>query len=149
MPQTDFSDATATPIRFPYGLPGFEQERRFRLVEHPGLAPLVLLQSEESADLCFVTLPVAALAPDYELPVAESDCEILGLDPSAPGEAAPALLGLAIVTVPEDGPPSANLLAPVVVNLAAGLGVQAVRADRRYSHQHPIGDVWPEDAPCL
>jgi flagellar assembly factor FliW len=132
-------DSAHTPIRFPFGLPGFEEERRFQLVEHTRLAPLILLQSETTAELCFLTLPLRAIAPDYDLAISEADCEILGLEP-AQGPAS-GVLGLAIVTVPENGPATANLMAPLIVNLAAGAGVQMVRADQRYSHQHPLGET--------
>ncbi len=145
---TDAHEIPGTPVHFPYGLPGFEQEQRFRLVQHSTLAPLVLLQSEETADLCFVTLPVATLVADYDLVVAESECEALGLDPAAPNAAGPSVLALAIVTLPENGPASANLLAPVIVNVASGRGVQTVRADQRYSHRHPVGEPCPEVTPC-
>ena len=147
MTDTVIDESTGTPVLFPYGLPGFEQEQRFRLVEHPKLAPLVLLQSEETADLCFVTLPVATLVPGYHLAVAESEYEALGLNPAA-SAAGPSVLALAIVTLPENGPASANLLAPVVINLSSGRAVQTVRADQQYSHQHPIGELCPEVSPC-
>lgn len=127
-----------TAIRFPFGLPGFENERRFEMIEHSPLAPLVLLQSEATAGLCFLTLPLAAVAPDYDLAVGEDACQALGLDPAE--AAAAGLLALVIVTVPEQGPATVNLMAPVVVNLAAGIGVQMVRQDQRYSHRHPLGD---------
>ena len=41
--------------------------------------------------------------------------------------------------------PTANLLAPVVINRASGRAVQAVRSDRVYSHKHPL---LPQEAPC-
>ena len=140
-----------TPLQFPCGLPGFEDEPRFRLVRHPRLFPLVLLQSEKTADLCFLALPVESIVPDYDLAVSETDCRALGVGPAASDAAE--LLGLAIITVPEDGPASANLMAPVVVNLTAGVGVQAVRGDQRYSHQHPLRDARfheaaPGETPC-
>ena len=95
-----------------------------------------------------MTLPVAALVPEYELAVAESEYEALGLSPAGPNAAQPSVLALAIVTLPENGPASANLLAPVIVNLASGRAIQTVRADQQYSHQHPIGDLCPEVVPC-
>jgi flagellar assembly factor FliW len=136
---------TEEALEFPLGIPGFEDERGFRLVRHATLEPLVLLQSEKTAELCFLALPVERIVEDYDLAVTESECEALRLDPAAVHPRGDGLLGLAIVTVPENGPPTANLLAPVVVNVAAGRGVQSVRADRRYSHQHAIG---VEEAAC-
>jgi flagellar assembly factor FliW len=127
-------------IEFPVGLPGFEQHHRFVVVEQPGLAPLVFLQSLESPDLSLPAVPVTLVDPRYEMGVTPDDQELLGLDMSrqpAPGRE---VLCLAILTAPPDGRPTANLLAPVVINLSRCVGVQAVRADTRYSHRHVLGE---------
>jgi flagellar assembly factor FliW len=52
---------------------------------------------------------------------------------------------LALLSAAENGPLTANLLAPVVINLAAGRAVQAVRSDRAYSHKHPL---LPQETLC-
>jgi flagellar assembly factor FliW len=43
-----------------------------------------------------------------------------------------------VITAGEDSPPTANLLAPVVINLNSGRAVQAVRSDSVYSHKKAI-----------
>jgi flagellar assembly factor FliW len=53
-----------------------------------------------------------------------------------------------VVTLPASGPATANLLAPLVVNLAARLGVQAVRSDARYSHRHPLATAAAGEGVC-
>jgi flagellar assembly factor FliW len=123
-------------VTFPGGLPGFEDRHRFQLIEHPDLAPLHLLQSEECAELCFLAIPCLALDPGYELALTETDRAVLGASDTD-------LLSLAILTIPAEGPPRANLLAPVVIDRASGVGVQAVREDQKYSHQHPLPEVLP------
>jgi flagellar assembly factor FliW len=123
-------------LLFPRGLPGFEEARRFVLLDNPGLAPLVHLQSVETGDLCFLALPVRSVDPEYETALAEEDREMLGLRC-----AAPRILELALLSVTEDGRVSANLLAPVVIDLSTRRGVQAVRFDSRYSHQHFVNEV--------
>jgi flagellar assembly factor FliW len=78
------------------------------------------------------------LLADYDLAMTREDLERLGLDSSrqpAPGRE---VLCLALLCSPESGPVTANLLAPVVVNLATRAAVQAIRADARYSHRHVI-----------
>jgi flagellar assembly factor FliW len=57
------------------------------------------------------------------------------------------VLCLAIVSAQTDGTLTANLLAPVVINLNTRVGVQAVRQDARYSHQHKL-ILEGEGAPC-
>lgn len=132
-------------IAFPEGLPAFEDEREFLLIERAATAPVIFLQSLRRPELAFITLPAALVEPSFRLAPAPEDLEALGLE----GEVRPdaGLLCLAIVTVPENGPPTANLMAPVVINLAARLGRQVIQAGAPYSHQHPLGPR-SEEAPC-
>jgi len=132
-------DATGA-IGFPCGVPGFDGERRFVLVEQPALAPLVFLQSLETPGLCFSAVPVGAIDPNYELEVTGDDLEILGLDSARQPEVGREVLCLAIVAA-QEGAPTANLLAPIVINLSLRVAVQAVRIDARYSHRHALGET--------
>jgi flagellar assembly factor FliW len=116
-------------LEFPLGMPAFESERRFRLTDRE---PLLFLESETNPELSFLLLPVALIDPDYRLALSTEDRATL--DASAESS----LLCLAVVTAAEDSPPTANLLAPVVVNLACGRAVQAVRSDTVYSHRHAL-----------
>jgi len=126
-------DAT---LLFPRGLPGFEQTRRFVILDQPDLSPLIHLQSLEAPDLCFLALPIHTLDPDYDPALTPEDQQALSLPFHKP-----ATLLLALLSVATDGSLTANLLAPIVVNLANRSAVQAVRTDTRYSHQHPVGEV--------
>jgi flagellar assembly factor FliW len=134
-------------LHFPHGLPGFETSQRFVLQFQTSLAPIATLQSTGSPDLCFLLVPVALLVKDYSLLVTLEDLRTLGLEEddrqlmiSPPGTLSKVMC-LAILTVPKEGLVTANLLAPVVVNLATQVGVQAVRADTMYSHRHPVATL--------
>jgi len=48
---------------------------------------------------------------------------------------------LAVIAILDSGVPSANLLAPLVINRANRLAAQAIRVDSTYSHQHPVVKV--------
>ncbi len=122
----------AGAIEFPAGLPGFEQRRRFVLIERANAAPVLFLQSLEAPELCLPAAPVRSIDPQYELALTEDDLRLLG-----PG-AGEDLIALAILWAPKEGPLTANLLAPVVIDPRSRRAVQAVRMDRRYSHRHPI-----------
>jgi flagellar assembly factor FliW len=125
-------------IEFPAGLPGFESARRFVPVELAEYHPLVFLQSVEPEGPCFPALPVTAVDPEYRLEVSPEDLALVGLGPRrqpAPNGQAP--LALAVVTVARTGI-TANLLAPIVVNLANRRAVQAIRPEPCYSHAHPL-----------
>jgi flagellar assembly factor FliW len=113
-------------LEFPQGIPAFENERRFRLTDRE---PLLFLESEANPDLSFLLLPVTLIDPQYQLAMSPEDREVIGATPDSP------LMCLAVVTAAEDSPPTANLLAPVVINLDTCRAVQAVRFDRTYSHK--------------
>jgi flagellar assembly factor FliW len=131
--------ADSSILTFASGPPGFADQTRFALVEQPDLAPVVFLQSLHSAELCFLAAPATVLLADYDLAMTREDLERLGLSTSRQPTPGREVLCLALLCAPENGPMTANLLAPVVVNRETRAAVQAVRADARYSHQHPVG----------
>jgi flagellar assembly factor FliW len=121
----------SSALEFPRGLPGFEQERQFVVIEHPTTRPLVYLQSLGNPQLCFVAVPVNLLAPEYQLELSEEDSRFIGRSTSTN------VLCLAIVSIRETGA-TANLMAPVVASLASRKAIQAIAASGKYSHQHPL-----------
>jgi flagellar assembly factor FliW len=141
-----YSDDAA--LTFPRGLFGFESETRFLALEAPSLRPLVFLQSLATPDLCFLTLPVSVVCPDYKLSLAEEDLSLLGLQAGREPLIGPGRLCLAIVTVQERQPTTANLMAPVVANLENRIAVQALVTQSGYSHRQEF--LSPrEEAACL
>ena len=128
-------------IEFPGGMPGFENERQFRMITRKDLSPIAFLQSEASPDVFFTVLPIEAVDSAYDLQLTPEDAALLGVNGDASAAAREALLRLAIVTTPKNGRAHANLLAPVVIHVERNIGVQAVRRDSRYSHCHTIPGV--------
>ena len=123
-------------IVFPAGLPGFAQCRRFLPLQDASRKPLIFLQSLDQPHLCFLALPVAAIDSDYRLKMSMEDLALIGLD-RQPGPEDDAECW-AVVAFSQDHLPSANLLAPLVINRATGLAVQAVRDDSVYSCRYPL-----------
>ena len=134
-------------LEFPRGLPGFEQETRFVALEQPGTKPLVFLQSLSRPELCFITMPVQVVDPGYRLTVSEEDLQCLELAEDRQPEIGTEVLCLAVVSVAEQRGPTANLVAPVVVNLRTRRAVQAIAPGSRYSAQHPVPGTTAEE-PC-
>lgn len=126
-----------TELVFPRGLPGFEQRRKFLALHFADTDPLVYLQSVEAGELCFVTLPVLAVDREFRLHVESEDRELVGLPLSGALQIGDDVLCVAVLSIREDGP-TANLLAPIVVNLRNRQAVQAVAAQSGYSHQHRL-----------
>lgn len=59
----DVEFAEEAAIDFPSGLPGFEDHRRFLLIQAPEHAPLLFLQSLERFQTCLPALPVKLVDP--------------------------------------------------------------------------------------
>ena len=126
-------------IEFPAGLPAFENRRRFLPMEVLDRRPFLFLQSLEEPGLCFITLPVALIDPAYQLKMGADDRAVIGLEPQTE------VLCLAVVSITPDGIPTANLLAPIVVNSRNRRAVQSVRDDSAYLCRHPLA---AEVTPC-
>lgn len=124
-------------FEFPLGLPGFDERRRFVPLRFEHSDPLIFLQSLEDPDLCFITVPVLVLDPQFRVSLEADDLQLIGL----PAERQPAIgeevVCLAVISAHPEGS-TANLLAPIVVNLRNGKAVQAVMSDGAYSHRHPL-----------
>jgi flagellar assembly factor FliW len=124
-------------FEFPGGLPGFEERRRFIPVQNQRTAPILFLQSLEIPSLCFITMPILVVDPVYRLQVVEPDLEVLGFPAEYTPRIGEDVLCLAVLSIRESGP-TANLLAPVVVNLSSHRAVQAVAPESHYSHRHAL-----------
>ena len=124
-------------LEFPVGLPGFDDRKRFVAVRFVENDPLIYLQSMEDPALCFITMPVLAADPQYRLKLSNADLGRLGLNSARQPRMGNDVLCLTVLSVREDGP-TANLLAPIVVNLRNRKAVQAVAPESDYSHQFAL-----------
>ncbi len=132
------------PLHLPAGLPAFEHETSFLLLAPPEIAPLILLQSAHTPGLCFLTIPVGRIMPEYEPAVSAEDASIAQYPSGAiPNDA----VLLAILTVSNQNI-TANLSAPLLINPVERLGVQTVRSDKRYSARHPVSVPGSEVSAC-
>jgi flagellar assembly factor FliW len=117
------------------GLLGFENATSFLLMQMADQFPLVYLQSVTEPDLCFLALPVLSVRPDYRLALAPDDAARAST-PNTPVIGSDVLC-LVLVTLRPEGA-TANLLAPLVINLQTRNGCQCINAEPGYSHQHAI-----------
>jgi len=133
-------------LTFPTGIAPFDGTH-FVIIAEEAKRPLVFLQSADTPDLCFVTVPVTALDPEYSLSVQTDDLKVLQWDrehtPSA-GD----VTCLVILTIPEAGEITANLLAPVLINASRRVGVQSVRSDGVYRYDVPLSALAGVRQPC-
>lgn len=125
-------------FHFPQGMPAFEDEKSFVFIQTPEREPLVFLQSVARPDLCFLALPILVVDQKYQLEMAPEDLEQLGLDAGRQPALDAEVLVLALISAHGEFLACANLMAPIVLNVKRRQGVQAIRRDSRYSHQHPL-----------
>ncbi len=114
-------------------LPGFPDARRFALVELAPGGALFALRSLDDPDLRFLVVPPAPFFPDYAPEIDDISAATLQLT------GADDALVLLVVT-PGDTPAdaTANLLAPVVVNVRTHAAAQVVLADASLPIRRPL-----------
>ena len=120
---------------FPQALPGFIEETEFILVQRAADFPLAYLQSTRNAGLCFLTMPVQTVDPKYRLELAEEDARMLEV-PAHP-QIGTHVLCLALISMHTEVP-TANLFAPIVVNLQTRIAAQCFQTGTTYECQHRL-----------
>lgn len=121
-------------IHFSGGLIGFPDGRRFVIVKNPDPGvPFDWLQSLDDPKLAYVIVDPFWFKKDYEFELAPEHLLELGIRKQEDTAV------FCIVVVPENiAKISANLLAPVVVNLNTKQAKQVVLLDKRYTTRHYI-----------
>jgi len=126
-------------ITFPDGLPGFEGEQRFVFIPHRMAdpdkpSPFMWFQSLEDGRLAFLITNPLTFFPDYEPVISSTDRHALGA--AGGGE----LSTYSLLTVPSGNPSaiSANLLAPLVINMETQQARQVIVNDDRYGLRHRL-----------
>lgn len=124
-----------TVIEFPSGIIGFPRHKSFVMLEHK--PPFSWLHSVEDESLAFVVVDGLEFGSAYQLPPPVGDRMI---DLREDDEYAI----LVIVTVRSDPrDTTANLKAPLFVNLRNRRGVQVIYDDARLSTRYPL---WSDEA---
>lgn len=120
-------------IEVPSGLIGFSKGQRFIMLEHK--PPFSWLQSVDDPNLAFVIVDGFEFGEQYQVsaPVGDSDIDLREEDEYAI---------LVIVTVrPDPRDTTANLKAPIFVNLRNKMGTQVIFDAPQYSTRFPL---WAE-----
>ncbi|MDR2093919.1 MAG: flagellar assembly protein FliW [Treponema sp.] len=119
-------------IIFPAGLFGFEPYKEYVLMDAER-QPFYWLQSVDEERVAFILIDPFLFRPDYEVNI--SNEELLDIGLTGPEKA----LIFSIVTIPpENGPITANLQGPLIINRDTRYGKQAVLSDVRWNTRHDI-----------
>jgi len=121
-------------IAFPEGLPGFEEEKEFVIINNEDEEnPFCWLQSVKNPDLAFVIVDPFFVFSDYSVDLSKTVQEKLKIKDEKD------VAVYSIVVVPEDlKKMTANLLGPIVINVRERLGKQVILDDPRYTTKHYI-----------
>lgn len=124
------------------GLFGFERVTRYALLP-AARRGLWWLMSPTTPPVTFVLADPFVVAPSYELDLAESERERLGIEQPTD------VIALVVLTLPADpgGVVTANLRAPLVVNITKRLAAQIVSRDDTHGVATPVDlSLYPPQA---
>lgn len=120
-------------INFPEGLLGFNELRRFVLLDDPSDEIFAWLQSCEEPNIAFPLLEPELFSTTYKVQLTKHDMETLGLKSNA------GIRAFTIITIPADPTQmTANLKAPIVINIANRSARQCVLQDNSLAIREPI-----------
>lgn len=136
IPTSRFGTVSATEtdiITFPEGLVGFSNMTQFVLLDDPNDEIFAWLQSCQDPKLAFPILEPELFLKDYKVSLGKHELE------SLKAAEAKGLRYLTIVTIPEDiTQMTANLKAPIVVNVKQRLARQVVAQENDYPIKFPV-----------
>ena len=122
---------------FPRGIPAFEKNHNWILAGEEDNA-IKWLQNIEDGDLALPVTTPDAVMPDYNAKIPEDELDMVGSKDFAD------LALLIVVSIPEAAPwdMTANLRAPILINLKSRRAVQVIVLNEEYPIRH---GVFPED----
>ena len=131
-------------LRFEYGLPGFPDCTQFIVMDHDKETPLKWLQCVDRPEVAFLVVEPEQVMSAYEVEVPETVLTLLGWDKDDDVSD----LAVFVILHAEDAELSANLRAPIVVNIGKRLAFQLILDDMTTPLRYriaPEGDAASED----
>lgn len=124
---------TEDVLTFPEGLLGFSDLRKFVILDDPNDDIFAWLQSCELPSIAFPVLEPELFAEAYKVALTKSDLEALKIADQKKARF------FSIITIPEDPTQmTANMKAPIVINIEAKLARQCVLQDNNLAIREPI-----------
>lgn len=119
-------------VTFPEGLLGFEQYKKFALIDSE-YEPFIWLQSTEDSQLAFLMIDPFLICNDYEADIDDLTLKTIGVE--SPED----IIIMTLVTIPKDGSAiTANFLGPVVINKKNKNCMQVILNDNRWTTKFNI-----------
>ena len=122
---------------FPRGIPAFEENHKWILAGSDDNA-IRWLQNIEDGDLALPVTSPDAVRPDYNAKIPDDELKLIGTKDFSE------LAFLIVLSVPEGAPwdMTANLRAPILINIRTRKAVQVIALNEEYPIKHLI---FPED----
>jgi flagellar assembly factor FliW len=118
-------------IQFPEGIPAFEEEKEFILIPLEE-GPFCYLQSVNNSRLCLLMADPFVFFPGYQIDLPDEEIDKIEAQDHEKN-----LAVYAIISVPEDFRQStANLMAPVIINMNRQKGLQFISSQPDYKTKH-------------
>ena len=113
---------------------GYDNLRKYVLVEHTDNSAFKWLQSIEDTTLAFPVSTPAYFDIDYQFEIPTEKADSIGLT------TVESLISLNIVTIPSANPRKAtiNLLAPIIINATNKQGMQLILSNSNYPVKQPL-----------
>jgi flagellar assembly factor FliW len=125
----------ARVLRFETGLAGFSECERFIVMDHDRETPLRWLQCLDDPALAFVVVEPEQILPAYEVDVPEGVMKQIGWDTEVAAEDVAVMLILNC----DGGQLTANLRAPILVNIRTRAAFQLILDDPAIPLRQPVG----------
>lgn len=120
-------------IEFPQGILGFPEYKKYCLIDPADDTLILWLLCLDNPEVCFPVLEPKVFRPDYAVRL--SGAEMRDLQLTTLKKAAV----YSILTIPENiSEMTANLKAPLVINLEEQIAKQAVLQENDYNIKHPM-----------
>lgn len=120
-------------LKFPDGIPGLEEYKRFAVLQFDESYPILWLQSTDDSHICLPVVDSFLAHPDYAFDLDDEDIEWLEL--KGPEE----LQVIGVLSIPDNiERMTLNLAAPIVINLTTGMARQIILNAGEYNVRTPI-----------
>lgn len=120
-------------LTFPEGLLGFNELRQFVLLDDPNDEIFAWLQSCENSAIAFPVLEPELFVDDYHIDLSKNDLEALELKSLEDCRC------FTIITIPDEPTKmTANLKAPIMINIAKRMARQCVLQENSLAIREPI-----------
>lgn len=131
--QGEISINEADVITFEKGIPGFSDETSFVLLPFAEESPFFIMQSVHTVGLAFIVTDPFTFYQNYDFQLEDQVVNQLKI------ESENDVSVFVILTVADPFvKTTANLQAPIVINVNTKLGKQVILADERYTTKHPL-----------